>query len=119
MTDRSVKSYDGRFRRRWRLAITLLVLGLVGAAITWQTERVTKSVTLTELREAGTRQINLHAGSLRGALEKHASLPFILSRNKDIFALLRGPEDTALQESVNLNLEETNAATGSGWRSLR
>jgi len=50
MTDRSVKSYDGRFRRRWRLAITLLVLGLVGAAITWQTERVTKSVALTELR---------------------------------------------------------------------
>jgi len=73
MTDRSVKSYDGRFRRRWRLAITLLVLGLVGAAITWQTERVTKSVALTELRLilAETRRSGSNGGPLALKPEAH------------------------------------------------
>ncbi|MEE8290372.1 MAG: ATP-binding protein [Candidatus Tectomicrobia bacterium] len=96
-----------------RFAVILLALSLVGVAVTWQSARITESLALDELRQTGSQRLNLYASSLKGALEKHASLPFVLSRNKDILAFLQTPDDTVLLTTVHLHLDETKEVAGS------
>ena len=59
------------------------------------------------------QRLNVYASSLKGALEKHASLPFVLSRNKDILAFLLTPDDPVLLTTVHLHLDETREVAGS------
>jgi C4-dicarboxylate-specific signal transduction histidine kinase len=107
------RSDTDKLRHRVRFTGILLTLIVVGAAVTWQTARITETIALDELRQAAAPRLNLYASSLKGALEKHAALPFVLSRDKDIIALLLAPDDTDLKDTVTLKLDETNEIAGS------
>jgi C4-dicarboxylate-specific signal transduction histidine kinase/ActR/RegA family two-component response regulator len=100
-------------RRNLRFAAILLGLSLVGVVVTWQSARITRSLALDELQQTGSQRLNVYASSLKGALEKHASLPFVLSRNKDILAFLQTPDDPVLLTTVHLHLDETREVAGS------
>ena len=70
MTDGMFRSDTDKLRHRVRFTGILLTLILVGAAVTWQTARITETKALDELRQAGAPRLNLYASSLKGALEK-------------------------------------------------
>ena len=113
MTDAVSGGNRGPSRSRLRFAVILLTL--LGGLATWQATIMAETLALDELRQSGSgsQRLRLYASSLRGALEKHASLAFVLSRDTDVVALLRTPGDLDLGNRVVRDLDETNQAAGS------
>jgi C4-dicarboxylate-specific signal transduction histidine kinase/CheY-like chemotaxis protein len=100
-------------RSRIVFAVVLVTLALVGGFATWQAAIMTRNLAIDEAYQTGSQRLRLYASNLTGAIEKFASLSFVLSRNRDIVALLRAPGDSNQREIVARVLDETNAAAGS------
>lgn len=89
----------------------LLLIGVVVATIlVWQATRWAYDSALKELTETGGERLTLYTGTLRGALNQYAYLPYVLSRNADVRILLKTSFNVAL---VNEYLESLNTESGS------
>lgn len=89
----------------------LLLSGLlVTTTMVWQMTLWTYETTLRELVKTGEDRLTLYAGTLRGALNQYAYLPYVLARNVDVRILLQSGFNTGL---VNEYLEALNLEAGS------
>ncbi|MCW8893410.1 MAG: ATP-binding protein [Deltaproteobacteria bacterium] len=89
----------------------LLLAGVVVATtLVWQVTRWVYDSALGELIETGGDRLTLYTGTLRGALNQYAYLPYVLSRNADVRILLKS---TFNVEMVNHYLESLNTEAGS------
>jgi C4-dicarboxylate-specific signal transduction histidine kinase/ActR/RegA family two-component response regulator len=68
---------------------------------------------LDDLQQTGADRLTLFGSSLSNALEKHAPLPVMLSRNKDVIALLQSPDNANIKDTVTRELDAINEAAGS------
>ena len=68
----------------------LLLIGIfVATTLVWQVTRWAYASALDELTKTGGERLTLYAGTLRGALNQYAYLPYVLSRNADVRILLK------------------------------
>lgn len=89
----------------------LLLIGIIVATtLVWQVTRWAYASALDELTKTGGERLTLYAGTLRGALNQYAYLPYVLSRNADVRILLKSSFNAL---PVNEYLESLNAEAGS------
>jgi len=87
---------------------TITLLAVVAAVVVWQLGALVRERAWGELAQAGSQRLELYASTVANALDKHAYLPDVLTRDKDILALLARPGDRPLAASVDRALEATN-----------
>ncbi|XHS76919.1 PAS domain S-box protein [Burkholderiaceae bacterium UC74_6] len=101
---------DSRLSRRLPLALALLAL--VAAAIfaigEWAARREASAQT-----DAIRRVIEIHTLGLRGVAERFAYLPYALSQQQEIQAVLAHPQDPNLRERADRYIEQLNQRAGS------
>lgn len=85
------------------LAVAVLVSGLVALVAFPRIERFF----LSEAADRAAATLNLTVEGLNGALRRYAPLPALVAERADLAALLREPENTALQARVNEDLRQT------------
>ncbi|AWK85754.1 ATP-binding protein [Azospirillum thermophilum] len=107
---RPLPGLDARNLRR--TGLVAVALTLVVAATAWGTYRLAEAQARGGLIVNGDQRLGLYASSIRNAVGRYDYLPFLLARDKDVLALLAGP-DEARRDAVNRQLEEANAAAGS------
>ncbi|MDD9716039.1 ATP-binding protein [Dinoroseobacter sp. PD6] len=90
------------------LAVAVLLSGLVALAAFPRIERYF----LTEAAERAAATLSLTVEGLNGALRRYAPLPALVAERPDLAALLRQPENTALQARINEDLRQTAYAIG-------
>lgn len=90
------------------LAVAVLLSGLVAVAAFPRIERYF----LTEAAERAAATLSLTVEGLNGALRRYAPLPALVAERPDLAALLRQPENTALQARINEDLRQTAYAIG-------
>ena len=89
----------------------LLLFGLVLAvACVWQATRLTYRVELENIVTTGEERLNLYASTLREALSRYASLPYVLARDPAVRHVLSNGADV---DQVNRYLEDLNREAGS------
>ncbi len=95
----------GRLFPLWVVLLALLLAGGV-----WQASRWAGAVELEAMTATGRERLALYASTLRGALNRYAYLPYVLSRNAPVRQMLRRDESS---EAVSRYLEELNRVAGS------
>lgn len=91
-------------RRFWVTGLVLLPVLLV--VCWWLTYGIARDRAFTQADE----RLNLYASSFEGALEKYGYLPFLLSRQPEISALLRGDGDLDNVHALLEQIAETSGA---------
>ncbi|PNU19251.1 sensor histidine kinase [Geothermobacter hydrogeniphilus] len=87
----------------------ILVLALLLISGVWLTSRWAHSVELDALTATGEERLTLYAGTLRGALDRYAYLPYVLARNAQVQQMLM---QGGSSPQVNRYLEELNREAG-------
>ncbi len=104
------KTVKRKFLRNIRLWWLLLAGLLFAALLVWQLTRWAYNTALDDLVETSGERLTLYAGTLRGALNQYAYLPYILSRQADVRILLKSSFNAEL---VNRYLEALDRQAGS------
>ena len=91
------------------LATLLFVIGTM--VLTWQIAELTRDWTLQKLHRKGSDQLLETVSQLRAVLDEYRYLPFLISQNSDVKALLLAPT-AAKTADVSLYLEQTNLVAG-------
>lgn len=106
---------QGLFRRRtlrgnWVWWLVVLIAGGGGLLLA---ARLGERAELERIRQGGSHRLEVYVGSLRNAVDKYGYLPFVLSINRDLAALLEAPDNTVRQQQINRYLEVVNREAGS------
>ncbi|MGC9520153.1 MAG: sensor histidine kinase [Desulfuromonadaceae bacterium] len=89
----------------------LLLAGLVIAVVCiWQVTRLTYEVELKNILDTGEERLNLYASTLREALSRYASLPYVLARDPAVHKVLNNETDA---DQLNRYLDDLNREAGS------
>lgn len=89
----------------------MLVFGvLLATGAVWQITRLTYQVELENMVETGEERLTLYSGTLREALSRYTSLPYVLARDSAVRKLLN---TGGAADRVNRYLEELNREAGS------
>ncbi|WP_415884214.1 sensor histidine kinase [Neptuniibacter sp. QD34_54] len=94
-----------------RLLVTLLFL-LLTLVCTWQVVTFARDWTLQNLHQQGSDELLKVITQLRSALDEYRYLPFLISQDTDVKALLVDPSPSIARE-VSLYLEQINLVAGS------
>ncbi|MBI1207745.1 MAG: sensor histidine kinase [Azospirillum sp.] len=95
---------------RLRLA-TLACLVIATPVVAWLAGDWAATAEREALRGAAAAALVLYQSNLVSALEKHQTVPFVLSEETEIKALLRQPDDAALIDRVNRRLEHVTVTS--------
>jgi two-component system C4-dicarboxylate transport sensor histidine kinase DctB len=98
-------------RYRVFLIALLILLGLFVSM--WLAGRYAEQRAWLERSVEARGQLQLYAQSLHTLVERFRSVPEVLALDSDIKSLLRAPQDRLLRDTLNLRLEQLNAAAGS------
>lgn len=85
-----------------------LVVAAVYGMLLWQTAVWVRDQAVADLIDAGRHQLELYVTHLKGQLEKYEYLPELISTNRRLVDLLRGPPDPERITALNRYLEEIN-----------
>ena len=94
-----------------RLLFTTLFI-IFTLLCTWQVAVIARDWTLQSLHQQGSDELLKVITQLRSALDEYRYLPFLISQDTDVKALLAGSEQTDKGE-VSLYLEQINLVAGS------
>lgn len=97
-------------RRHTKLLLFLLILS---SALPWYLMSWTETQHLQRLQQTGNERLDLYTATLQSAIARFDYLPFIVSRDADVAALLQEPQQAARQDTVNRMLQAWNTAAGS------
>lgn len=95
--------------QRLMIALIFLVFTLL---FTWQVVNVTRDWTLQNIHKQGSDELLEVITELRAGLDQYRYLPFLISQNRDVKALLDLPTSEKSAD-VSLYLEQTNLVAGS------
>ena len=95
--------------QRLLIALIFLVFTLL---FTWQVVNVTRDWTLQNIHQQGSDELLEVITELRAGLDQYRYLPFLISQNRDVKALLDLPTSEKSSD-VSLYLEQTNLVAGS------
>lgn len=90
-----------------RLIGPILVAVVFGLSA-WQTAAWVRDRAVSDLVDAGRRQLELYVTHLKGQLEKYEYLPELISTNRRLVELLSGPPDSERITALNRYLEDIN-----------
>ncbi|MDQ2104927.1 sensor histidine kinase [Azospirillum isscasi] len=100
--DRLVRRLTALFARPRRVMLAVLVVGMpLAAAVAagWAADNARES-----LHEQGLAQLSLYESNLRTELERHAAVPMVLARDREVADLLRDPAPERV-DRLNRKLE--------------
>ena len=101
------------FFLRYRVVLIALPILLGLFASMWLAGRYAEQRAWLERSVEARGQLQLYAQSLHTLVERFRSVPEVLALDSDIKSLLRAPKDRLLRDTLNLRLEQLNAAAGS------
>ncbi len=101
------------FFLRYRVVLIALPILLGLLASMWLAGRYAEQRAWLERSVEARGQLQLYAQSLHTLVERFRSVPEVLALDSDIKSLLRAPHDPLLRDTLNLRLEQLNAAAGS------
>jgi two-component system C4-dicarboxylate transport sensor histidine kinase DctB len=101
------------FFLRYRVVLIALPILLGLFASMWLAGRYAEQRAWLERSVEARGQLQLYAQSLHTLVERFRSVPEVLALDSDIKSLLRAPHDPLLRDTLNLRLEQLNAAAGS------
>ncbi|TWC39548.1 two-component system C4-dicarboxylate transport sensor histidine kinase DctB [Pseudomonas sp. SJZ079] len=101
------------FFLRYRVVLIALPILLGLFASMWLAGRYAEQRAWLERSVEARGQLQLYAQSLHTLVERFRSVPEVLALDSDIKSLLRAPRDRLLRDTLNLRLEQLNAAAGS------
>jgi len=104
---------DSRPSRRLPLALPLLALLVAAVAAIFAIGEWSARREAAAQMDAIRRVIEIHTLGLRGVAERFAYLPYALSRQQEIQAVLAHPQDPALRERADRYIEQLNQRAGS------
>ncbi|WP_035057769.1 ATP-binding protein [Andreprevotia chitinilytica] len=85
----------------------------IAAGLLWLAAAWSERNELERLRDAGRHRLDVYTGSLRNAVDRFTWLPFVVSTQPGLVALLRAPQDAVQRDKVNRYLATVNKAAQS------
>lgn len=102
------------FLHRLRPAASALAALVVLAGVSWQAGRWGRDAAIADLGAAARTSLRLHLAALGSELDKHRSVPLVLSQDPDVTALLDHPGDPARVAQVNGKLARLDSRIHAG-----
>ncbi|WP_293765492.1 ATP-binding protein [uncultured Aquitalea sp.] len=91
-----------------RQRLNLLLAALPGLLIMLFAWHLASQRALDEAMREGRHRLDMHAANLAATLDQYRYLPYVLSLNHDVLALLDAPADAARRDLVNRYLDDVN-----------